>query len=579
MRATLILIYLLCGSLYGATNLVKKISPTLDARHMTRGELFGCVDNAWKIDAHVQEESKVSVAAVVDMREALNVVTLPELQFAKMPLARVVPLLNTLIQKSAPKICVHCIFVRGEGEGPIVNVDLKNVSLWRALELIAMSVNYTLDVDQDAVVFRDHQNAQHQPLETKFFPLARGTAVRMLGLKADGHVQFVNQKDQEEEIKQFLQRAGVDFNLEGASIAFDGTQLIVTQTGHNLCKVRNILERYAETKQVSIEAKFIEVEQGVLEELGINWNAQGKHAHTILQTGTSSRSTDTQYSNLRSLNSVFGRSASTDNTGSISTTYNTAADTQSISTTSLSTNVPHLPTDINVGAATIATGDFLGVLHGFSLNAVIQALEQHAGSDLMSAPKLTVLSGKTANIVVAQEFRYPKRYGDIRSDVGMSGSNTSSGAAGVTITAGTPLEFETRNIGVEMEVTPIVEANNSISLCLKPCVTEFDGFIEYGGTSVAIASSTTVRLPSGFLQPIFSTRKIRTEVNIYNGATVVMGGLTREEVKEVHDKVPFLGDIPILGKLFQSKGETAQKKNLLIFVTADVVNSSGQVVR
>jgi general secretion pathway protein D len=54
-----------------------------------------------------------------------------------------------------------------------------------------------------------------------------------------------------------------------------------------------------------------------------------------------------------------------------------------------------------------------------------------------------------------------------------------------------------------------------------------------------------------------------------------MGGLTREEVKKVDDKVPFLGDLPIVGRLFRSKGESAQKRNLLIFVTANLVTPGG----
>ncbi len=103
----------------------------------------------------------------------------------------------------------------------------------------------------------------------------------------------------------------------------------------------------------------------------------------------------------------------------------------------------------------------------------------------------------------------------------------------------------TRNVGVEMTVTPNVENDDTISLILEPRVTEFEGFVEYGGPSVALdGSGTTVTVPAGFYQPIFSVREITTEVTVFDGATVVMGGLTRDEVKTVNDKVPVLGDIP-----------------------------------
>ncbi len=88
-----------------------------------------------------------------------------------------------------------------------------------------------------------------------------------------------------------------------------------------------------------------------------------------------------------------------------------------------------------------------------------------------------------------------------------------------------------------------------------------------------MGNSTNV--PSGFYQPIFSVRDISTKVTIWDGATLIMGGLTREEVKKVNDKIPVLGDIPILGKLFRSKGESAQKRNLIIFVTANLLSPGG----
>jgi general secretion pathway protein D len=184
-----------------------------------------------------------------------------------------------------------------------------------------------------------------------------------------------------------------------------------------------------------------------------------------------------------------------------------------------------------------------------------------------------VLSGKTAEIVVAQEFRYPEMYGDMAAEVGRGDST--AGSAGVAITAGTPRDFAVRNIGVEMRVTPTVEQDRAISLRLEPVVTELEGFVEYGGTSVAIASDTTVTVPSGFYQPVFSVRRVRTEVTIWDGATVVMGGLTREQAVKIRDKVPILGDIPLLGRLFRSEGESVQKRNLLIFVTASLVGPGG----
>jgi general secretion pathway protein D len=240
--------------------------------------------------------------------------------------------------------------------------------------------------------------------------------------------------------------------------------------------------------------------------------------------------------------------------------------------------VPVAPTNVpgavQLAATANALANIVGFVGEFDVSAAVRALSQRQGTDLLSSPKLTVLSGNPATITVAQELRYPQSYGEIQSQVG-TGSEA-GGAAGVTITAGTPQEFTSRNVGVELKVTPTVEEDDySISLDLNPRVTEFEGFVEYGGPSVAISGSTTVTVPPGFYQPIFSVRDISTKVTIWDGATLVMGGLTREEVKKVNDKIPFFGDIPFVGRLFRSEGESAQKRNLLIFVTANLVSPGG----
>ncbi|OYV47758.1 MAG: hypothetical protein B7X06_02710, partial [Verrucomicrobia bacterium 21-51-4] len=402
-------------------------------------------------------------------------------------------------------------------------------------------------------------------LDTAFYPLSRATLIRLTGIvEPNRNNNKTNPTIQEEEkaLQSFFERAGVDFEGPGRNFAFDGTQLIVTQTSRNLERMRNILRRYEETLQVEIEAKFMEVQQGVLEELGFEWRfANGQK---YLQTQNAS-GTETV---LRNLAQSFATRSMTSGPGAIIIPPNPAIP--------IANRPPSIPNNINLGLHAPAIANILGIIDGWQLQVMIDALEQQTGTDLMSAPKLTVLSGKTAEIVVAQELPYPQSYGKIESSVGMTSTLVAGGSAGVTITAGTPQNFTTRLVGVQMEVTPTVEQDGqSISLRLEPQVTEFEGFVEYGGQSIAISSGTTVNVPSGFFQPIFSVRKIRTEVTIYDGATVVMGGLTREEIKTVNDKVPVLGDIPLFGRLFQSKGESTQKRNLLIFVTANSIGPGG----
>jgi general secretion pathway protein D len=79
--------------------------------------------------------------------------------------------------------------------------------------------------------------------------------------------------------------------------------------------------------------------------------------------------------------------------------------------------------------------------------------------------------------------------------------------------------------------------------------------------------------------PVFSKRSVNTSLTIYDGYTVAIGGLMREDVQNVEDKVPILGDIPFIGRLFQSKSENRIKSNLIIFVTAQIIDATGRPLR
>jgi general secretion pathway protein D len=539
-----------------------------------------------------------------NMFKRLNRIVIPKISFNNTSFTQAI---NTIIalseqydtEKDPQKNGVNIVVILAStGTEPTVSLNLKNMPLDKILNFIAKSTAYQFDIEDEVIVFRKAEGNISENLITEFFKISRSAVVRMTGIQSTNSDSNGSDKDSKKEdssgagnslaeeerlIKEFLQKAGVNFaSISGSNLAFDGSQLIVTQSFRNIKRVREILLRYEQVKQVEIETKFIEVQQGKLDELQLGWNTAFKHPGTgtdaaihprSLSIGTMNSGSDkSNINNLRSIHDAFTIRNEAGGKGTIAFTNSSGAE----STIEIPSSTPNAPGGLNLGVSATNLANLTGVISDkIGLNLTIRALEQQSGSDLMSAPKLTVLSGKTAKIIVAQEFIYPKTYGEISSEVGTGDANS----AGVTITAGTPSDFETRNVGVEMNVTPTVEENNCISLKLAPKVTEFEGFVEYGGRSIAISGSTRADLPPGFYQPIFSTREIQTEVTIYDGATVVMGGLTREEIKEVNDKVPLLGDIPLIGKLFRSKGETNQKKNLLIFVTANILSPGGTPIR
>jgi general secretion pathway protein D len=580
-------------------------------REKTRAQLLEEVAKGWQRPGIYQERVRDADRAttVAPLAKKLNDITLPSVSFTRAEIGQVVAALSAASEEfdagsGGPK-GVNIVLLDPTNKNPTVTITLRNATLKRVLDFVTEAVGYQYEVQADAVVVRP--GGETSTLETSFFPVTRATVLRMTGIagavapatKDPYSTGGANTAEpaggggEAAAMRSFLQQAGVQFEgVAGASLAYDGSAIIVTQTARNIERIRNILARYNDVRQVEIEAKFMEVQEGALEELGVQWalsrrgipqvnpstgapilDSNGRQVFVpqeVYGTSNVNRSLSdafTQINNVQGIQIVGGTTSQTTTIGGIPSTTSTSAGSQTVPF-----NSPSIPGTVALATGASPLAAIAGFVGEFNVNAVVRALSQKQGTDLLSSPKVTVLSGNPANITVAQEMRYPQSYGEIQSQVSSGGA----GGTGVTITAGTPQEFTTRNVGVELKVTPTVEEDDySISLDLNPRVTEFEGFVEYGGPSVAISGGTSVTVPPGFYQPIFSIRDIATKVTIWDGATLVMGGLTREEVKKVNDKVPFFGDIPLIGRLFRSKGESAQKRNLLIFVTANLVSPGG----
>ena len=561
-------------------------------RGVTKGKLLELLDETWKLpEVFNRENTKSDLGNGNDpVTEKMKTIRLPEGFLARdEPLDRALTKLSSLSQTyDKDQKGVNIVPVTDGGESPTVNLQLRDVTVFQALDYLCKRVGYSFSVSPSGIV-EVRKDAGDSLLDTQFFELTQAAVVKMTGQGlnttapgggatnpfggASGAAAPTDGNPQEMAIKSFLIRSGVPFEPP-ATLSFDGTRLIVTGSPKNLDRVKNIIRRYSDIKQVHIEAKFIEVEQKALNELGVNWS---------LTPNVAGNGGVTAATNLRSINRVFAQN----NTAPKNLTINSQITNATGDTTSILQTFPNVapsfPGGMNLGSIANTYAGTVNILSRETLALTIRAIEESAGSDLMSSPSLTVLDGKTAVIKVAQLLRYPQAYGDIQSNVGQGGGGNGGvlGAAqtSVAITAGTPQDFTVQEVGVTLEVTPTVAADDSIALNLKPKVTEFEGFVEYGGTSVALTGGVTVTVPSGFFQPIFSTREVTTDVTVFDGATVVIGGLTREEVKTIDDKVPVLGSLPLIGAAFRSTGKSVAKRSLMVFVTANLVSPGGATLR
>jgi general secretion pathway protein D len=399
--------------------------------------------------------------------------------------------------------------------------------------------------------------------------------------------------------KEVLESYGVVFR-EGASATFNPqtSQLIVRQTQDQMELVEAVIDSIRDTgqKQIFITSKFVEVSEEIGKELGFDW---------LLGPF-----------NIGSPPKVFGAGGTPGNTGNIDpSSYTFVQPGASVPvgvnplTAGLRSGANALTSDtidglINAGISSGATGvnpvapaifGIAGVFTDPQFQVMIRALNQHKGVDLLSAPSVLARSGQRAKIEVIREFIYPTEY-DPPEILVQAGNGNNGGAGGgnggasvAMVTPANPAAFETRNTGVTLEVDPVIGGDSfTIDLNLSPEVVDFEGFINYGSpinmgnpafnqlVPPPPGTPATIEItPNRIEMPVFATRKVTTQVTIWDGQTVALGGLIREDVQDVQDKVPFIGDLPVIGRLFRNDVELRQKKNLTIFVTATLVDPAG----
>ena len=134
--------------------------------------------------------------------------------------------------------------------------------------------------------------------------------------------------------------------------------------------------------------------------------------------------------------------------------------------------------------------------------------------------------------------------------------------------------------GPVLDVIPYVLSDGyTLNLTLIPSLTQFGGYdttTPYAAAASGIGGLNVVQIPVAL--PYFTVRQVITTVNVWDGQTVVLGGLITSTVTTEKDKVPVIGDLPLLGRLFQSQSKSSLKQNLMIFVTATIVDPAGNRV-
>ena len=216
--------------------------------------------------------------------------------------------------------------------------------------------------------------------------------------------------------------------------------------------------------------------------------------------------------------------------------HNTAQTTTTNGSTTTTTTTATPPT-LNVS-------DYLNLFIArtdIPIGAVIKALQQKNLLQILAEPNLIAVNGKEASFLAGGEFPFPV-------------VQPSQGFTAVTISF--------KEFGVQLKFTPVIMPNGNIHLKVAPQVSALD-----------FANALTI---SGFTVPALSTRKAETEFELQDGQSFVIAGLMDNRVTDLYNKVPGLGDIPILGNFFRSKSAQKSNSELMVLCTARRISPSTQ---
>ena len=400
-------------------------------------------------------------------------------------------------------------------------------------------------------------------------------------------------------ILDLLKQSGITF-AEGSSATLSSSGvLLVTNTPTELDKVEQLVQSISSNKpkQVKITTKFVEISQENSDELGFDWiiSPFGIGGQTLFGSGGTTGSGTPRTGNDFTGPLIPGVPLGGGDVSNISTAGNRSGDSaiNRNNIDAILNNPNRTAQTANVAPGIMA---LTGLFSDGQVKLIMRGLAQKKGTDLMTAPSVTARSGQKATIEIIREFIYPTEYEppELPNSVGSTSTiggggllpTLSQASTGFPVTPATPTAFQTRNTGVTLEIEPTIGENDFvIDLRFVPEIVEFEGFINYGspiqapGTDALGNPVTSVITENRIEMPVFSVRRVNTALTIYDGYTVAVGGLMREDVQNVEDKVPILGDIPIIGRLFQSKSENKIKSNLIIFVTAQIIDATGRPLR
>lgn len=531
------------------------------------------------------------------LEQKMEEIVIPQVDFSGADLETIRRALNTLSRQydtDANKTGVNFVVSADVTSSQPVNLKLRNVSLGEVVRYVGQIAGVKYRMSEVGVTFsplietRPDLIPREFTVSPSFFrgaggeaePAAAAPRGGATGLAGDG----AGDAGLSEQAK--LEELGVKFPTGAFAVYNRNTsRLRVVNNAEMLDLIGQLISAAEEqTLLIQVGVRLVEINQSDLDTITVNssFGGSGVDLLSAIPVGFLTNSTggtpnaSTQQGVTAQLNQIQGVGLLPNNTLQSFFQQGVLAGTNQ--TTSYALN----------------TMQFGGtILNGMQFRALITAVSQKSSANVLANPSIVLKRGQEGVIEVTQEFKYVQEYNDPQSSIRTFNPVQSTGLFGIvadsvpgpeTVISAFPSQIsDAVPIGVKMGVKPDITGDNSrVLMELKPSFVDFEGFINYGTIiNSAFAASyydaQVTILTNNIQQPVFVRRDLTLpSVEVSDGYTLMLGGLLREDIQKIDEKVPILGDIPILGRGFQGKTEQAIKKNTLIFVTPRILQVDGQ---
>ena len=447
-----------------------------------------------------------------------------------------------------------------------VSVSLKHVPWLQGMTAILGSRGFRVEIRDN--IYRVVEDLQLIPVSTRTFKLNHASAKEL----ADLFNATYAPKDPSGKIK-----SPIASSFPGANV------VVVTTTDKILSDCEAIIAAVDEAvAQIYIEARFIELSTEAMHKLGMQWDSLESWGASVRNiTG------GWEYNNGRAANygmPLTTRSLTSSSSNSKSTSVNTTKDgtttssssSPSTSSSDSSTYTGLIPNSIGAAAGAGRTAEnmawhnargFSGQLSVDDFRLAMSAFEQMSDAKVFSNPKIIVSNGKEAKVDMTT------KYPNVTIDSNYTGQNSQNLSISTkldTIPGEDKFMFAKEAFfswGIELSVTPRISPDGLISVEIVPTISDCTGYLKVNSSQETDTPYTQY--------PIIEVKRLTTEFTMKDGATAVIGGLSKSVEEDVDSGIPYLRKIPWIGqKLFGWKGRQKVQKEILVFVTIGIADPS-----